>query len=81
MNENRVLSFVPFLPQLPTHTKTVDIFDSADDRAKPVTSSPTTDSYRPRRWELNLIKLSGKNRSINEFSIEKVRNLRYKPYT
>lgn len=36
-----------------------------------VRESPTTDPYGPRTWHSNLIKLSGKNRTLNEFSVER----------
>jgi cardiolipin-specific phospholipase len=31
-----------------------------------------TDPFGPRRWHSNLVKLSGKNRALNEFSVERV---------
>jgi len=40
--------------------------------AKPVTSTSTNDPYGPRIWKSELVKLSGKNRALNEFSIERV---------
>lgn len=40
--------------------------------ASPVVTSSTTDPYGPRRWDSTLVKLSGKNRALNEFSVERV---------
>ena len=31
-----------------------------------------TDPFGPRKWHSNLVKLSGKNRALNEFSVERV---------
>lgn len=81
--EHNVLSFVPYLQQPPTHTQTgsaptsahqstmtVDI-DSARE-SESVQTTALTDPHGPRSWHSNLIKLSGKNRALNEFSVERV---------
>src|SRR5436309_11319043 len=39
--------------------------------ALPVRTSSITDPYGPRAWHSTLVKLSGKDRAINEFSIER----------
>ena len=48
------------------------ISDSSAEEAKPVTTGTNTDPYGPRQWNSNLVKLSGKNRAINEFSVERI---------
>jgi cardiolipin-specific phospholipase len=40
--------------------------------ATPVQTNSITDPYGPRSWRSNLIKLSGKNRALNEFSVERI---------
>ncbi|KAI5289835.1 hypothetical protein KEM54_003108 [Ascosphaera aggregata] len=38
-----------------------------------VTTAPSSkDPYGPRRWQSTMVELSGKNRALNEFSIERV---------
>ncbi|KAF2101445.1 alpha/beta-hydrolase [Rhizodiscina lignyota] len=88
--EHRVLSFIPYLQQPPTHTETgsapsstspsaVNLTDGTGNPmvnlgqpATPVTTSSVTDPYGPRRWHSNLVPLSGRNRALNEFSVERV---------
>lgn len=44
------------------------------DRSKdsaPARTSSITDPYGPRSWQSTLVKLSGKNRALNEFSVER----------
>ena len=80
--EHKVLSFVPFLQQPPTHTQTgsepptashstASINNSASAKAKPVTSNSFNDPYGPRTWHSRMIQLPGKNRALNEFSVER----------
>ena len=38
----------------------------------PVRTNSINDPYGPRSWHSNLVKLSGKNRALNEFSVERV---------
>jgi cardiolipin-specific phospholipase len=49
---------------------------AGDDLSRTVTDSKETskrdDPYGPRRWHSTLVKLSGKDRAINEFSVERV---------
>ncbi|TAQ91030.1 Carboxylesterase [Chlorociboria aeruginascens] len=83
MAEHRVLSFIPYLQKPPTHTQTgsapvsahqsTTSVDADSARASPpVRISSITDPYGPRSWHSNLIKLSGKDRALNEFSVERV---------
>lgn len=44
--------------------------DPSKDSA-PARTSSITDPYGPRSWHSNLVKLSGKNRALNEFSVER----------
>ena len=80
--EHKVLSFVPHLQQPPTHTQTYSepptasqstssIDNSTSAKAEPVTSNSFTDPHGPRTWHSRLIPLSGKNRALNEFSVER----------
>ena len=77
------MSYVPYLNKPPTHTKTgsappsvngsaMPISDTTNRTASPVTTNSKTDPYGPRQWHSNLIRLSGKNRALNEFSVERV---------
>lgn len=79
--EHRVLSFVPFLQQPPTHTQTgsapvsaspssTDLQPTGDSELYRETS--ITDPHGKRRWHSELVTLPGKNRALNEFSIERV---------
>jgi cardiolipin-specific phospholipase len=80
--EHRVLSFIPYLQSPPTHTQTgsapVSVAGSSIDlsedggKAKPVTSNSITDAYGPRMWSSKLVQLPGKDRALNEFSVERV---------
>lgn len=82
--EHAVLSHVPYLQKgAPTHTQTGTappsdnnltqvISESNSDKAAPVTTSGANDPYGPRRWYSNLVRLSGHNRALNEFSVERI---------
>lgn len=81
--ENAVLSFVPYLQKPPTHTLTgsapisakasqTSISTDAKRQAEPVTTSSLDDPYGPRRWHSNLVQLSGHDRALNEFSVERI---------
>lgn len=81
--EHRVLSFIPHLQSPPTHTQTGSAPasagpSSADLNAPPqhseehVTTNSTTDPYGPRRWNSEMVELSGRGRALNEFSVERV---------
>lgn len=83
VTEHKVLSFIPYLQGPPTHTQTgtqppskstssSQVDRSPEREAKPVTTSTLTDPYGPRRWQSNLVQLAGKDRFLNEFSVERV---------
>lgn len=76
------MSFIPYLRQAPTQTETstkrptevpAESSESAPDSNKltAVTSTSNDDPYGPRQWDSKLVKLSGKNRALNEFSVER----------
>jgi cardiolipin-specific phospholipase len=79
--EYRVLSFIPHLKQPPTHGKTgsapptrsnstVAVNENAPSEQVTTTNS-LTDPYGPRTWHSRLVQLSGKNRALNEFCVER----------
>ena len=81
--EHRVLSFVPYLQQPPTHLQTgkvgqipnesADSMESADhSQASEVSAKSVNDPHGPRVWRSTMVELSGKDRSLNEFSVERV---------
>jgi cardiolipin-specific phospholipase len=80
--EHKVLSHIPYLQQPPTHTQTysepptaspstASIDNSTSAKATPVTTNSLTDPYGPRTWRSQMVTLSGKNRALNEFSVER----------
>jgi len=83
MAEHNVLSFIPYLQKPPTHTQTgsapvsahqstssIDVDPSRE--SAPVRTNSISDPYGPRSWHSNLVKLSGRDRALNEFSVERV---------
>ncbi|KAK5112248.1 hypothetical protein LTR62_004409 [Meristemomyces frigidus] len=84
VTEHRVLSYIPYLRQPPTQTQTgapstkgngtsMEVDRSADkDARQAVETDSDTDPYGPRIWHSNLVELGGKNRFLNEFSVERV---------
>ncbi|KAL9592950.1 MAG: hypothetical protein Q9219_007704 [cf. Caloplaca sp. 3 TL-2023] len=81
--EHAVLSYIPYLRKPPTHTQTgsappsingstMAVSDTPDREAAPVRTNSITDPFGPRQWQSELVKLSGKNRALNEFSIERL---------
>ncbi|KAF2196856.1 alpha/beta-hydrolase [Delitschia confertaspora ATCC 74209] len=81
--EHRVLSFIPHLQQPPTHLQTgsapvtaansaadLDVLPKHDEEH--VTTNTINDPYGPRRWNSEMVELSGKDRALNEFSVERV---------
>lgn len=77
------MSYIPYLGQSPTQTVSGTVASSkdavaapvstrADEQAPTVTTTSATDPFGPRRWHSNLVKLSGKNRHLNEFSVERM---------
>lgn len=80
--EHRVLSFIPYLQSPPTHTQTgseppsvnpstTNLNLSPDAKAAPITTNSITDPYGPRTWYSRMVQLSGRNRALNEFSVER----------
>jgi cardiolipin-specific phospholipase len=79
--EHRVLSYMPYVQQPPTHTKTGSeppsrtnstiAINSNAPAEEVVTTTSLTDPYGPRTWHSKLVPLSGKNRALNEFSVER----------
>ncbi|KFY16173.1 hypothetical protein V492_01515 [Pseudogymnoascus sp. VKM F-4246] len=80
--EHNVLSFVPHLRQPPTHTQTGTYATSSDEApmsynpdptraATPVRTTSMNDPFGPRSWRSMMVKLGGKNRALNEFSVER----------
>ncbi|CAN9361427.1 unnamed protein product [Alternaria alternata] len=81
--EHRVLSYIPHLQSPPTHTQTGSAPASAgpssvDLQAPPkhsedqTTTNAANDPYGPRRWNSQMVQLSGKDRALNEFSVERL---------
>ena len=81
--EHAVLSLVPYLRKPPTHTQTGSALSLSDNstrsmseieekKAAPVRTGSDTDPFGPRQWHSTLVKLSGKNRALNEFSVERL---------
>jgi cardiolipin-specific phospholipase len=50
----------------------MDITDDSEHKAQRVTSNSITDAYGPRTWHSELVHLPGKDRALNEFSVERV---------
>ena len=81
--EHTVLSYIPFLRKPPTHTQTgsappstntstMSLDPSIDKEAAPVKTSSLVDPYGPRQWNSQMVQLGGKNRALNEFSVERL---------
>ncbi|EFE42105.1 hypothetical protein TRV_03146 [Trichophyton verrucosum HKI 0517] len=82
--EHSVLSFIPYLQQVPTHKQTgkepsvpdgqaADSLTAADtSQEAQVSANSIDDPYGPRRWRSSMVQLSGDNRALNEFSVERV---------
>jgi cardiolipin-specific phospholipase len=82
--EHKVLSFLPYLQhEPPTHLQTgktttqrdgvAQSLQSADlSQQGEVSANSTDDPYGPRRWRSSMVELSGKDRALNEFSVERV---------
>ncbi|CAG8983843.1 hypothetical protein HYALB_00005481 [Hymenoscyphus albidus] len=80
--EHNVLAFIPHLKKPPTHTQTGSAPASAAQsttsvnadparESTPVRTTSINDPHGPRSWHSNLIKLSGRDRALNEFSVER----------
>jgi cardiolipin-specific phospholipase len=70
--EHRVLSFIPHLQSPPTHTVTSDPNAPPSHTEDQTTTSTSNDPYGPRRWNSQMVELSGKDRALNEFSVERL---------
>ncbi|KAJ5713830.1 cardiolipin-specific deacylase [Penicillium malachiteum] len=74
--EHKVLSYLPYLGhQVPTHLQTGNTSDlqSADHQQQgEISTDSRNDPYGPRRWSSSMVELSGKDRALNEFSVERV---------
>ena len=77
------MSYVPYLQKPPTQTESgrtmttgngsiVAVSNSELNRTSSATTEMKSDPYGPRQWNSTLVKLSGKNRALNEFSVERV---------
>ena len=80
--EHTVLSYIPYLQQPPTHTETesappstsvskISVSESGSNQMPSITTNSVNDPFGPRHWHSNLVKLSGRNRALNEFSVER----------
>ncbi|KAF2472726.1 alpha/beta-hydrolase [Lindgomyces ingoldianus] len=81
--EHRVLSFIPHLQKPPTHHQTgsapvsaaqlsVDLPSQPHHDEEHVTTTSINDPHGPRRWNSEMVELSGNGRALNEFSVERV---------
>ncbi|KAL8650314.1 MAG: hypothetical protein Q9210_003894 [Variospora velana] len=81
--EHAVLSYIPYLRKPPTHIQTgsappsangstMAVHDTAEKEADPVRTDSIADPFGPRQWRSQLVKLRGKNRALNEFSVERL---------
>ncbi|KAL8651961.1 MAG: hypothetical protein Q9226_004470 [Calogaya cf. arnoldii] len=81
--EHTVLSYIPYLRKPPTHTQTgsappstnastMSLDPSMDKEAAPVKTSSLIDPYGPRQWTSQMVNLGGKNRALNEFSVQRL---------
>ena len=50
----------------------MSVADSDLKRTSSETTGTSADPYGPRQWNSSLVKLSGKNRALNEFSVERI---------
>jgi cardiolipin-specific phospholipase len=78
VTEHKVLSYVPYLQRPPTHTQTgsappsvkgMKLGDEERSAVDVVRTTSITDPYGPRQWNSEQVQLSGKSRSLNEFSV------------
>ena len=81
--EHTVLSYIPFLKSPPTQTQTGTLppSETPATAALPKTDQNSSslvkteselDPFGPRQWHSNLVKLKGKDRALNEFSVERL---------
>lgn len=84
VTEHKVLSFIPYLQKPPTHTQTgsapastsastMSLDKGSDVSVEPIErTSSVNDPHGPRQWQSKMVELSGKNRALNEFSVERL---------
>ncbi|OKL59281.1 hypothetical protein UA08_05411 [Talaromyces atroroseus] len=83
--EHKVLSCIPYLREAPTQRQTgnaasapnsptaTDSLQTADPtQSGDEAINSNDDPYGPRRWRSRMVELSGKNRALNEFSVERL---------
>ena len=81
--EHTVLSYIPFLKSPPTQTQTGTLPPSEtpstsslprtdENSSSLVRTESEADPYGPRQWNSNLVRLKGKDRALNEFSVERL---------
>lgn len=77
------MSFIPYLKKPPTQAQTgskpptetpvaSDEPVTDDTKATAVKTTSNSDPFGPRQWDSKLVKLSGKNRALNEFSVKRL---------
>ncbi|KAF2207537.1 hypothetical protein CERZMDRAFT_122659 [Cercospora zeae-maydis SCOH1-5] len=83
VTEHKVMSFIPYLQSPPTvaspsgsaptstNTSRSALDNSADDGSMQRTVS-SQDPYGPRQWQSEMVQLKGKDRYLNEFSVERI---------
>ncbi|KAI1126301.1 Alpha/Beta hydrolase protein [Nemania abortiva] len=70
--ERNVISCIPYLREaIAAESSPLARVPSAEDPGQTQTSAQN-DPYGPRMWKSTMVPLSGKNRGLNEFSIERV---------
>ncbi|KAI0539500.1 Alpha/Beta hydrolase protein [Xylaria digitata] len=70
--ERNVISCIPYLREaIAAETSPLARVPSAEDPGQTQTSAQN-DPYGPRMWKSTMVQLSGKNRGLNEFSIERI---------
>lgn len=78
--EHKVMTFIPYLQQPPTHMQTGSTPTSpsasmtqVDKSQEPIQrTSSVNDPHGPRQWSSQMVQLKGKNRYLNEFSVERI---------
>lgn len=77
------MSYIPYLRQPPTQTESGNAVPSKFSSPSLVsvgsgklnataTTEASSDPFGPRQWHSNLVKLGGKDRALNEFSVERI---------
>ncbi|KAF2168350.1 hypothetical protein M409DRAFT_21784 [Zasmidium cellare ATCC 36951] len=81
VTEHKVMSFIPYLQKPPTQTgsappstttSSLSLDKSVSDVECVQRTSSINDPYGPRQWQSNMVQLAGKNRYLNEFSVERL---------